>query len=404
MANGIMTCGGGIGKRVKRHVVIVGAGIIGASIAYHLSQYGMTVTVIDADGPSAGASGSSDGAVAIATKSPGCLMDLALRSKDYYAELSRTSGPLCGVYHERPTFLVATNDAEVVFLTDQVESLRQVGVSLRALEGSALRNALPELRQDIPLVLEVQEEGHALGYDVVHHFLQGCDATIRRKTAVTGLELQPGSNRCVGVRTADGVISADEVVVAAGLGSSRLVSGLDLQAQRGQLVITDRSEIATSFPGALFFASYLAVKAGLTDDQSLTHGGPDGGALVIDPLDSGQFLIGSTRESSDDPAHTEFATARHILKQAIDFVPALFDLDVLRIFAGIRAKTLDGLPVVGPIPANDGLWVATGFAGDGICLAPLVGRELGNMIAGKNSLRDFDSLSPVRLDAAAALA
>ena len=147
MADGIMTCGGGIGKRVKRHVVIVGAGIIGASIAYHLSHCGMKVTVIDAEGPSAGASGSSDGAVAIATKSPGCLMDLALRSKDYYAELSQLSGPLRDVYHERSTFLVATNNAEVAFLTDQVESLRQAGVALRALEGSALRSTLPELRQ-----------------------------------------------------------------------------------------------------------------------------------------------------------------------------------------------------------------------------------------------------------------
>ena len=398
-----MTCGGGIGKRVKRHVVIVGAGIIGASIAYHLSQCGMQVTVIDAEGPSAGASGSSDGAVAIATKSPGCLMDLALRSKDYYAELSQIAGPLYDVYHERSTFLVATNDAEVVFLTDQVESLRQVGVTLRALEGRALRSTLPELRQDIPLVLEIQKEGHALGYDVVHHFLQGCNATIRRKTAVTGVEWKPGSNRCVGVRTTGGVISADDVVVAAGLGSSRLLPGLDLQAQRGQLVVTDRSEITGNFPGALFFASYLAVKAGHADDKPLLQGGPEGSALVIDPLSTGQFLIGSTREPGGDPAHTEFAAISHILKQAIDYVPALYDLDIMRVFAGIRAKTADGLPVVGQVPASDGLWVATGFAGDGICLAPLVGRELSNMMAGKNPLADFASLSPARPGAAATL-
>ena len=388
---------------MKRHVVIVGAGIIGASIAYHLSLDGMKVTVIDAEGPSAGASGSSDGAVAIVTKSPGCLMDLALRSKDYYAELSRASGPLCGVYHERPTFLVATNDAEVAFVTDRVESLQQAGVSLRALEGSALRSTLPELRQDIPLVLETQKEGHALGYDVVHHFLQGCDVIIRRKTRVTGLEWHADSERCAGVRTVDGLILADDVVVAAGLGSSNLVPSLDLHPQRGQLVITDRSEIAGNFPGALFFASYLVVKAGLAKGYSLTPGEPDGGALVIDPLATGQFLIGSTREASDDPTHTEFAAVQHILKQAIDYVPALSKLDVLRVFAGIRARTSDGLPVVGQIPAAEGLWVATGFAGDGICLAPLVGRELGNMMADRSTSADFDSLSPTRFGTTQAL-
>jgi len=385
---------------MKRHVVIVGAGIIGASIAYHLSGQDMKVTVLDAEGPSAGASGSSDGAVAIATKSPGHLMDLAVRSKEYYAELSQDSRPLRGVYHQRPTYLVATNDAEVAYITDQVESLQQAGASLRALDGQTLRSTLPGLRPDIPLVLEIQNEGHALGYDVVHHFLQGCDATVRRNTVVTGLEVQDGSDRCVGVRTTDGVISADDVVVAAGLGSSRLIPEIDIHAQRGQLMVTERSEMASTFPGALFFASYLAVKAGLVDDESLAGGG----ALVIDPLSTGQLLIGSTREDSDDSTHTEFASVQRILKQAVDYMPALSDLNVLRVFAGIRARTSDGLPFVGRIPATDGLWVATGFAGDGICLGPLVGRELANMMAEKNTLVAFDSLSPARLGANRAVA
>lgn len=384
---------------MKRHVVIVGAGIIGASIAYHLSRQDILVTIVDVEGPSAGASGSSDGAVAIATKSPGCLMNLALQSKAYYTELSQTSGPLGGVYHERPTYLVATNDAEVAYVTELAESLQQAGASLRILDGSALRNALPELRSDIPLVLETQEEGHALGYDVVQHFLQSCDATIRRNTAVTSLKIQGGSNRCVGVKTPDGVILADDVVVAAGLGSSNLIPQIDIHAQRGQLIITERSDINDMFPGALFFASYLAAKAGLVGNNLQTADGPDGAALVIDPLSTGQLLIGSTREASDDPAHTEFAAVQHILKQAIDYVPALECLNVIRVFAGIRARTSNGLPVVGQVPASDGLWVATGFAGDGICLAPLVGRELANIMTGKNTFADFESLNPERLGA-----
>lgn len=384
---------------MKRHVVIVGAGIIGASIAYHLSRQDMKVTIVDVEGPSAGASGSSDGAVAIATKSPGCLMNLALQSKAYYSELSQSSGPLSGVYHERSTFLVATTDAEVAYVTKQAESLRQAGASLRALGGTTLLNTLPELRRNIPLVLEIQEEGHALGYDVVQHFLKHGEATIRRNTAVTGIELQASSNRCVGVKTSDGVISADDVVVAAGLGSSQLIPQIDIHAQRGQLIITERTDISNKFPGALFFASYLAAKSGPADNELQPADGPDGAALVIDPLSTGQLLIGSTREASDDPAHTEFGAVQHILKQAIDYVPTLDRLNVIRVFAGIRARTSDGLPVVGQVPLSDGLWVATGFAGDGICLAPLVGRELAGMMIGKNTFVDFESLNPARLNA-----
>ena len=364
----------------------------------------MKVTVIDAAGPSAGASGSSDGAVAIATKSPGCLMDLAIQSKRYYTELSQPSGPLDGVYFERPSYLIATNEAEVAYANEQAESLRQAGTSVCALESNELRNKLPELRPDIPLVLEIQNEGHAVGYDVVHHFLQDSDAGILRSTAVTGLEVQADSNRCIGVRTSDGVISADDVVVAAGLGSSRLLPEIDIHAQRGQLIITERSELTSSFPGTLFFASYLAVKYELDNIESTATGGPDGSALVIDPLTTGQLLIGSTREPSSDATHTEFGAVQHILGQAIEYAPALADLNVIRVFAGIRARTPDGLPVVGQVPASEGLWVATGFAGDGICLAPLVGRELAKQMVGNDTQADFGPLDPVRFGATWTLA
>lgn len=381
---------------MKRHVIIIGAGIIGASIAYHLSQLGMRVTIIDADGPAAGASGSSDGAVSIATKPPGCLMGLALQSKAYYSELSQPSAPLNNAYFECSTFLVATNDAEIEILSIQAEGLQHASVDVRTLEGDALRAVLPELQQDVPLVLEIRNEGHALGYCVVKRFLDACDANVIRRTAVTGLQIATGSGRCTGVRVGDDLITADDVVVAAGLGSTQLVVGIDIKPQRGQLVVTDRSTLNARFPGPLFFASYLAAKSGNAESDDLQTGVPSGAALVIDPLRSGQFLIGSTREDSDDVGHTEFLAVQHILKQSIRFVPGLAEVDVIRVFAGIRARPSDGFPIVGAVPGADGLWIATGFAGDGICLAPLVGRELGRLIAGGEMLAEFDDLSPSR--------
>lgn len=381
---------------MKRHVIIIGAGIIGASIAYHLSQLGMRVTIVDADGPAAGASGSSDGAVAIATKSPGCLMELALQSKAYYLELAQPTAPLNNAYHECSTFLVATNDNEVKLLSTQVDGLNQARVDLRMLEGSALRTALPKLKQDIPLVLEIVNEGHALGYRVVERFLKACDAKVIRRAAVTGLEVAAGNDSCTGIRVGDDLIAADDVVVAAGLGSTELIVGVEIKPQRGQLIVTDRSVLNAYFPGPLFFASYLAAKSGNADSNSLPPGAPGGGALVIDPLHTGQFLIGSTREDSDDAGHTEFLAVRHILQQSVRYVPGLAEVDVIRVFAGIRARTSDGLPVVGAVPGTDGLWIATGFAGDGICLAPLVGRELSKLIAGGEMLAEFHDCSPSR--------
>lgn len=384
---------------MKRHAVIIGAGIIGASIAYHLSRLGMRVTVFDADGPSAGATGASDGVVSAATKSPGHLMELAIRSKAYYLELSLPSAPLNNAYHECSTFLVAVNDAEIEILLKQVESLHQAGVGLRTLDGPALRAALPDLRQAIPLVLEVMNEGHALGYRVVDKFLRAGEVEIRRSTPVTGLEIDADNGHCVGVRISGETVFADDVVIAAGPSSKRLVPSIDVHPQRGQLIVTDRPGASLNFPGPLFFATYLAVKADPANSHQTGSEARNNTALVIDPLRTGQFLIGSTREHGDDPGETEFSAVQNILRQAVEYVPRLAELDVLRVFAGIRAKTADGSPIVGPISDTPGLWVATGFGGDGVCLAPLVGRELSKLMMGDKTLPEFDQLSPTRFNA-----
>ncbi len=384
---------------MKRHVVIVGAGIVGASIAFHLSRLGMKITVVDCRWPAAGASGASDGMVSIATKLQGQQMEMAVRGKAYYAELARPSELLHDIYHERPTYILATNDTEVDFLHTHAENLRQVDVRVQMLEGPALEAALPGLRQNNRPVLKTMNEGHVLGYQVTKALLKSSNAKIRRCTPVTGLDIAANCGRCIGVRANGEVISADDVVVAAGPATGNLIAGIDIRPQRGLLIVTDRSKTAQRFPGTLFFATYMAVKAGLITQDQMQDLSPAGSALVIDPLRTGQFLIGSTREPGDDSRHTEFATVRHILRQAIKYVRGLADLDVIRVFAGIRANTLDGLPIIGPVSDTPGLWVATGFGSDGIALAPLAGRELGKLMVGDKALPEFRRFSPGRFGA-----
>jgi glycine/D-amino acid oxidase-like deaminating enzyme len=71
------------------HILIVGAGIVGASAAYFLRQAGCAVTVLDAATPAAGASGASDGLVSVGSKKPGFLMNIARHARDFYVEMER---------------------------------------------------------------------------------------------------------------------------------------------------------------------------------------------------------------------------------------------------------------------------------------------------------------------------
>ena len=188
------------------------------------------------------------------------------------------------------------------------------------------------------------------------------------------------------------------MIVAAGPGSSRLLADVNLRPQRGQLIITDKSDVPAYFPGTLCFANYLVAKSNPVSAETPPLKSTGGRALVINPLHTDQFLVGSTRIDGGDPSYTEFDAAQHILSQAIKYIPRLVELDVIRVFTGIRAKTIDGSPVVGEMPGTRGLWVATGFDGDGICLAPIVGRELGKLMMGEDCLPEFSRLSPARLN------
>ena len=119
--------------------------------------------------------------------------------------------------------------------------------------------------------------------------------------------------------------------------------------------------------------------------------------MVIDPLATGQLLIGSSRETGGSERQTDFATVRTLLKSAADCLPALRRRRVLRVFAGVRAATPDAVPYAGLLPGCRNAFVAAGFEGDGICLAPLVGRAFAGWVSSGKTEPGFDRLDPARV-------
>ena len=181
------------------------------------------------------------------------------------------------------------------------------------------------------------------------------------------------------------------MLVAAGIGSAPLLGlGDILIPRKGQMVVTDRAGSAgPAIDGHLMAASYLAAKRGIVRDNG--HIG-----LVIDPLMTGQFLIGGSREDHRSDHTTDASTIAAILREALDLYPPLAQRRVLRSFAGVRTASRDGLPIVGPHPRHDGLVVATGFEGDGICLGPLMGASAARLLLGQNPDVDLSALAPER--------
>jgi glycine/D-amino acid oxidase-like deaminating enzyme len=369
-------------------VLIVGAGIVGAAIAYFLTRAGAQVTLLEARWPAAGASGASDGAVSVASKRPGPMMALACEARSMYLQWVR-QGILADIYRARPTYLFARTDEEVAVIAHQGADLLALGERVLPLTHAELMQRVPGLGRHVLAGMKVPDDGHALGYQVVDRLLQASGAQVLRNTPVQGLALS--DDRVVGVVTPTGTLVADRVVVAAGLGSGALTGLQDILIPRkGQLIVTDRASLTgAALRGPLMSAGYLAAKRRMVLGHSSI-------SLVIDPLATGQFLIGSSREAGVADRQTDVQTVSTLLREALAVYPALARQRVIRTFAGIRIGTRDGLPIVGRHPTLPGLFIATGMEGDGICLAPVMGAAVADMVLDQPTRFDVAVLDPQR--------
>ncbi|HTM79262.1 MAG TPA: FAD-binding oxidoreductase, partial [Devosia sp.] len=241
-------------------VIVVGCGIVGAATAYFLAQQGVRVEVLDAIAPAAQATGSADGAVSVASKRPGPVMNAALAGIALYRSLAE-QGLFKGAFKARSTFILASTPVECEVLESHTEVLRSVGVRVDNLNNATLRTRFSSLSSAIILGLEVFDEGHAIGYQIVRRLLDGAAVNVRRDCCATGF-LRGANGAITGVTTNQGDITADAIVVASGNGSAELLAlGDVLSSRKGQLLITERAKaLNASMPGAIMSGQYLLSK------------------------------------------------------------------------------------------------------------------------------------------------
>lgn len=399
-------------------VVVVGAGIVGSAAAWFLARRGLNVTVLDALAPAAEASGAADGAVSVASKRPGPLMQAALQGIALYRRLAGLDpdlvagprgedAPLAGLFHPRSTFIVAASPAERAVLEAHAAALAKAGVAVAAIEPPAIQARFPALSAAACLVIEVRGDGHAIGYQVVRRLLAAARVPVLRDCPVTRLDIAAGGERLVAVETPRGRIAADAFVFATGNGTAPLF-GLQgvLTPRKGQLLITERDlALSRAMPGSIMSGRYLLSKGSQTRapdaggeqaSASASASAARGFGLVVDPLRTGQFLIGGTREDHGDKRETDLAAVSRILSDAVALVPGLAGVRLLRGFAGARTAVRDGLPLVGPLPGLANGFLATGFEGDGICLGPVTGAALADLVCGTAPALDLAPFAPSR--------
>jgi glycine/D-amino acid oxidase-like deaminating enzyme len=158
------------------------------------------------------------------------------------------------------------------------------------------------------------------------------------------------------VRLDDGTqLHSKRIVIASGADACELVAGLPIKKRKGHLVITDR------YPG---FVRHQLVELGYL--KSAHSSTADSVAFNVQPRRTGQLLIGSSRQYGAEDTAVNQHTVAAMTERAQWYLPEIGGLSAIRVWTGFRAATPDKLPLIGPWPEDDSLFLATGHEGLGI--------------------------------------
>jgi glycine/D-amino acid oxidase-like deaminating enzyme len=363
-------------------IVVVGAGIVGCAAAREFSRAGMRVGIVEGGVPGGGATAAGMGHVVVMDDSPA---QLALTQ--YSRELWRSEAvrlPAAVEYESCGTIWVAADDEEMVEVRAKHASYGQIGVKSAVLNAAQLALAEPNLRKDLAGGLLVPHDGVIYPPTAAGFLLseaQRFGAMLFRSRAINTSRGE--------VRIEDGTaLRAEHIVLAVGT-ECDLLPALPMQRRKGHLAITDR------YPG---FLRHQLVELGyLKSAHKLIS---DSVAFNIQPRQTGQLLIGSSRQYGDEDPAVDSAILRQMLDRAVSYMPALADMSILRIWTGFRAATPDKLPLIGPatgLSDDSSLWLAAGFEGLGITNALGAARLLLDGLLNRTPEIDASPYLPARM-------
>jgi glycine/D-amino acid oxidase-like deaminating enzyme len=360
--------------------VVVGAGIVGAACADECIRQGMRVAVVDGDVIGGGATAAGMGHVVVMDDSE-AQFALTRYSQLLWQELR----PVLSAdveYDQCGTIWVAADEEEMAEVQRKQSYYSQRGVPVEVLNRDAVERAEPNLRKGMAGGLLVPEDG-VLYPPCAARFLleraQAGGATIQLGCAVSHI----GNGR---VRLKDGMeLSAGAIINAAGNGAASLTPGLAIKKRKGHLVITDR------YPG---FVRHQLVELGYLKSAHSTTG--DSVAFNVQPRKTGQVLIGSSRQYDIEDKQVDNPILLRMLKRAEEYMPGLAQMSTIRVWTGFRAATPDKLPLIGPLPGDSTVFLATGHEGLGITTSLATARILVDQITGRKAAIPVEPYLPSR--------
>lgn len=362
-------------------VAVIGGGLHGLSAALHLSRAGRRVIVLERHWAGRHASGATAAGVRTLNRDRGEL-DLSLEAMGMWPRLNELVGDDCG-FHSNGQICVAEDEATLAKLQKHVSALQADGYTHEELIGpDELRRLLPALSPHCRGASIARRDGAADPHRALRAFrlaAQASGATLHEHCGVNAIE-RSGENWIL--VTDKGNWTVPILVNACGAWSARIAAmvgdEIPLQTKSSMMMVSERLNP--------FIKPVVAIVG-----RSLSFKQSDQGTLVIG---------GGLQGVPDLDKETSAARMRILAKgarAAMDLFPCIGDVRIVRIWAGLEAKTEDLLPVVGPSPNAPGVFHAFGFSGHGFQLVPVVGAALADLIVRGKTNRAIGKLGASRL-------
>jgi glycine oxidase len=360
----------------RADVLIVGAGVIGMSIAWRAARRGMSVTVLERGVAGGGTSRVAAGMLAPVAEAEfgGAaarrLLELNLRSARLWpafaAELEDDAEASVGLVRSG-ALLVAGDADEAAELERQRELRESLGLAVQRLRPSEAREREPALAPTLRLALEAPEDHSVDPRLVLAALREACaraGVELREHAGVAALVFDDGRGSVSGVTLADGDrLECERVVLAAGPWTGSIgvpeSAAVPVRPVKGQIMrLRDPAG-----PGLLTRVLRFS-----------------GGYVV--PRGDGRYVLGATVEERGFELAPTAGGVYELLRDAHEIVPGVSEWRIEELEAGLRPGTPDNAPALGPA-AVEGLWWATGHYRNGILLAPLSAELLASSLAGE---------------------
>ncbi|CAI8813576.1 D-hydroxyproline dehydrogenase subunit beta [Brevibacillus sp. IT-7CA2] len=363
-------------------IAVIGGGIIGAAIAYYAAKAGLDVVVLEKGELASGTSSRCDGNILAIDKDPGFDSQMSLKSQMLVDQLSLELDQTFE-YRAPGSVLVCESEAEMEAAHEWVRRQKEAGLPFRMLDRADIRQESPYFADDLLGGLECATDSTVNPYMLTFALFEGAKkhgARIMRRTEVRSLRRDQATGTFhIGLGT--GSMTAKQVVNAAGVWAPVIgkMVGVDIPIvpRKGHLIVASR-QMPVGVRKVMEFGYLISKFGGVrqVDEETEKYGV----ALVFEPTESQNFLIGSSRQFVGFDTRIDLNVVRCMARRALRFYPKIADFAIIRTYCGLRPWTEDHLPIISRVEEVPGYFIAAGHEGDGISLAAVTGKLVSEML------------------------